>query len=109
VDICVADKTSSISISAEIEDGKEGDIIKYALTGPDGTTLSTSSVKVNGNKATDLFELQDARFWWPVGFGEQPLYTVDAQLIREVSVLVVISGPFDLFCRKEVFINEVER
>lgn len=95
VDISVADKTSSVSISAEIEDGKEGDIIKYALTGPDGTTISTSSAKVTGNKATDLFEVQDAKFWWPVSFGEQPLYTVDAQLIREVSVLDVIWNPSD--------------
>lgn len=87
MDISVADKISSISISAEIEGGKEGDIIKYALTGPDGASISTSSVKVTENKATDRFEVHDAKFWWPVGYGEQPLYTVDAQLIREVSVL----------------------
>ncbi|KFY19357.1 hypothetical protein V491_04482 [Pseudogymnoascus sp. VKM F-3775] len=83
VDISIADKTSSISISAEIECAKDGDIIRYALTGPDGASISTSSIKVTENKASDRFEVQDAKFWWPVGFGEQPLYTVDAQLIRE--------------------------
>lgn len=97
MDISVADKTSSISISAEIEEAKDGDIIKYTLTGPDGASISTSSIKVTENKATDRFEVQDAKFWWPVGFGEQPLYTIEAQLIREVSVLDVIWDPSDFF------------
>lgn len=101
MDISIADKTSSISISAEIEGAKDGDIIRYALTGPDGASISTSSIKVTDNKATDRFEVQDAKFWWPVGFGEQPLYTVDAQLIREVSVLDVIWDPSDFFFPRE--------
>lgn len=87
VDISVENQLSHVSVSAEIEDASEGDIIKYTLTGPDGTVVATSSVKVVGNKATDRFEVQDAKFWWPVGYGEQPLYTISAQLTRGVSTI----------------------
>lgn len=71
-------------VTAEVEDGKEGDSIKCTLFDPDGGIISTSSLKVFNNLATDHIEVQDAKFWWPTGLGKQPLYTIHAQLIRGV-------------------------
>ncbi|RFU33987.1 hypothetical protein B7463_g2352, partial [Scytalidium lignicola] len=65
VKMSVANQTSSISVFAEIEDGREGDIVEYTLTGPDKTIVSTSTAAVIQNKATDCIEVQDAKFWWP--------------------------------------------
>lgn len=86
VEISVPDQSSSIRVSAEIEDGREGDTHKFTLISPDGAVVSTGTVDTINNQATFLFENKNVKFWWPVGLGGRPLYTVEAQLFRDVPV-----------------------
>lgn len=86
-DISVGERTASMLVTAEVEDGMEGDYIKYSLLDPEGEIISTSSLKVISSVVTDRVDIQDARFWWPTGLGKQPLYTIDAQLVREVRTI----------------------
>jgi len=83
----VGEKKASVFVTAEVEGGMEGDYVKYILFDPEGGIISTSSLKVINNEVTDRIEIQDARFWWPTGLGKQPLYTIDAQLVREVRTM----------------------
>ena len=47
--------------------------VSVTVTAPCGKTW-----RAQGEKA--VIEIEDPQLWWPAGFGEQPLYTVDVQL-----------------------------
>lgn len=54
---------------------------------PDGSSLSTHEVPLTKgenqeSKGTLELELKkdDVQLWWPVGYGAQPLYTVDVEI-----------------------------
>ena len=47
--------------------------VSVTVTAPCGKTWTAQ-----GENA--VIEIEDPRLWWPAGFGEQPLYTVDVQL-----------------------------
>lgn len=46
----------------------------------EGEKVATETVKAGGDAVT-TFAIQNPKLWYPVGYGEQPLYTVSATLI----------------------------
>jgi beta-mannosidase len=46
----------------------------------DGSVVSSQTVDVN-DKARATFEISDPKLWYPIRYGEQPLYTLTATLI----------------------------
>ncbi len=48
--------------------------VRVSVTAPDGTVLT-------GVGETCRIEVPDPRLWWPAGYGGQPLYQVEAELV----------------------------
>jgi hypothetical protein len=56
--------------------------IEFALLDPDGVTVFRARVPVGPDDgATAGFTLEKPRLWWPVGYGERPLYRAMVTLI----------------------------
>ncbi len=55
------------------------------VTAPDGTTQQTQ-VAIAGHTQTLALQVKNPQLWWPNGYGEQPLYTVDVLLLAEGNV-----------------------
>lgn len=53
--------------------------VTVQLTYPDGT-VEDYEAKVTGSKAKCAITVGKPKLWWPNGYGEQPLYTVEAML-----------------------------
>ena len=49
------------------------------LTHPDGE-VEEREVKVTGSGTKCSFEVENPNLWWPNGYGDQPIYTIDAAL-----------------------------
>lgn len=67
--------------------GKEEDAAKLtglswraAITDPDGRRLE---VPTDGGELT----IEEPKLWWPSGYGEQPLYGVEVELLKDGAVL----------------------
>jgi beta-mannosidase len=54
--------------------------LRVTLTHPDGRAESLSA-PVKGSTARLQVPVSDPQLWWPNGYGEQPLYRVDATLV----------------------------
>jgi hypothetical protein len=76
-----------LSVFAQIEGDCGGLIVKFVLFDPEQNILATKSTDVSGKAPFSVqFRVEDASFWWPVGLGKHPLYTVRAELIHNVSI-----------------------
>lgn len=51
---------------------------RITLKSPDGTVLEQRAV---GAAQACVFEIHSPQLWWPVGYGSQPLYTVEIELL----------------------------
>ena len=60
--------------------------INIKLTHPDGE-VEEREVRVIGSNGKCSFEVKKPELWWPNGYGEQPLYTIDAVLKNGVEEL----------------------
>ncbi len=58
--------------------------VRVSVTAPDGTVLT-------GAGETCRIEVPDPRLWWPAGYGGQPLYRVEVELISNGTRLDVWS------------------
>jgi len=82
----------SLSVEASFADKENYETAAFTLKGPDG------SVKLNKDKVALLsaepggpnlklgfkFEKGDVELWYPVGYGAQPIYTVEVELYDKV-------------------------
>lgn len=60
----------------------------FVLRRPDGSIeVSANKIPVSGRQVSVDFEWQagELQLWYPVGYGSQPLYTVEVELADEVS------------------------
>lgn len=53
--------------------------VRVTLTAPDGKTSELTANKKN--------KIENAKLWWPNGLGEQPLYTVEAEIIENTETV----------------------
>ncbi|TVY39358.1 Beta-mannosidase B [Lachnellula occidentalis] len=84
VNISVEDQTAAVHVSAEVEYGNDNDSVAFTLIDSDQNVIASEVAKVSNSGICFMqLKVQDAEFWWPIGLGKQPLYTVRAKLIRE--------------------------
>ncbi len=74
------DGRASLSITPEIEGNAAWQAI---LTAPDGRVQTTALTTA---ASADL-AIDDPQLWWPRGYGEQPLYTVEIRLVQDNAVI----------------------
>ena len=64
----------TLSFFPEIEKYADGALsVRYTVTDPSGAKLCAEN---------DALRIENPQFWWPNGYGAQPLYTVRAELIN---------------------------
>ncbi len=76
-----------------MENSVEGDTIRLRICDPNGRlAVGGETLTVHLGHANVTLVIQDAQFWWPIGYGEQPLYTVSAELLRNVRTLGICNA-----------------
>ena len=71
------------------------DYIRVLLTKfPNGdfTDAIVAQVPVSGYKSFVAIKRDDAKLWWPIGYGEHPLYGYKVELVRDGKVISAKSG-----------------
>ena len=72
-----------------------GDILKYYVSEePFGKVYREVDVSVSGRKNFANFKFDNAKLWWPLGYGEHPLYNYKVQLIRDGKLIDEKCGRF---------------
>lgn len=73
------------------------DYLRYVVTtkpGKDFKEVVVKETKVTGKKSFCNFVFENPELWWPVGYGEHPLYGYRVELIRGGKVHSVKEGRF---------------
>ena len=73
-----------VSVDVGVERWETG-VLEAVLrvTAPDGATLETDVVIEEGAATTPLeVKVEEPQLWWPNGYGAQPLYTVEVELVH---------------------------
>lgn len=85
ITVGIDNRTVSVKVAAETEGCNADDIVRLTITDPTGKAMGQAAIlPVNDNIANFTVDIQDAQLWWPIGYGKQPLYTVSAELVRNV-------------------------
>jgi len=70
---------------------KVSGFVTVSLKAPDGTVVASSKdIKTDQGQAKAKFDFKPGQveLWYPVGYGKQPLYTVEIELNDQVSQVV---------------------
>jgi len=89
-------KTAALTAELELETPVAGDYTLKLLV--DGKQLTTTVIKSTAGlgKHGISFNIQEPKLWWPNGLGEQPLYTITAELSASGKVIGVKSATIGL-------------
>lgn len=71
------------------------DYIRVSLAKTPGGGFENADIKqipVGGSKSFISFFKKDARLWWPIGYGEHPLYDYKVELVRDGRVISEKAG-----------------
>ena len=96
----VADDTGVATLCAQlnynvVQDGQQGDTLHYYVSKtPSSTEYVKKSISVGGTKSFACFTVENAQLWWPIGYGEQPLYNYKVELERNGEIIHSQEGKF---------------
>lgn len=69
--------SAQVKIEIELRDFADcGDVVHIEIRDPDGNVVLSKDRVAFQKKIYDTVDIANARLWYPVGYGEQPLYTV---------------------------------
>ena len=72
-----------LSIQAEIEAFSEGRFdMDVRILDPEGKVIAICKKRLNGKDCNCEMKINNPKLWWPNGYGEQPLYPVEARLME---------------------------
>lgn len=89
-DVCIRQYHEAGKVTVDIacpvkNFGTEAPGVKVRITEPKGRIFEQC---VQGNaKSSVQLEITEPKLWWPNGYGEQPLYTVEVLLLQEEKIL----------------------
>ncbi|MBR6029774.1 MAG: glycoside hydrolase family 2 protein [Clostridia bacterium] len=75
----------TLTVQASLHWSRAGEaLLRLSLTSPEGETCVRELCVCSGEGTPEaVFTVDSPRLWWPNGLGEQPLYTVTAELLQE--------------------------
>ncbi len=69
------------------------DKLHYSLSEtPFGDTYTTKTFAISGKKNFACFQVKEPQLWWPIGYGEQPLYNYKIELERDGKIIGTKTG-----------------
>lgn len=74
--------TLDFDVSLELFTAQDETQVKITVVSPDGTKSGSRLLEESGEKENDRIIIEQPALWWPRGYGEQPLYTVRAELLN---------------------------
>ncbi|MCJ1273012.1 hypothetical protein MMC21_000801 [Puttea exsequens] len=77
-------KSAEVVAMADTEGEADEVIFRISL---DGKIVGTETVKVDDGHATAVFRNSNPKLWYPHTYGEQPLYTIQAELITSKTAM----------------------
>lgn len=88
VEMAVDLQTATLPVQVQLE----GDItaslaLDLSVHAPGGEVVAQHTVPVSSHSAQHTFHLASPQLWWPRGYGEQPLYRIEATLRQETEEL----------------------
>ena len=87
----VHDTNGNIVTESYLEE--KGDKLNYYLSKtPFGNDYEIKSQAIIGKKNFACFTVENAQKWWPIGYGEQPLYNYKIELERDGQIVSVKEG-----------------
>jgi beta-mannosidase len=82
-EVDVAAQRATLQVAAEIEGA--GQQLSFEMLDPEGRSVATQTVAAGVAQAR--LDVADARLWWPLGLGQQPLYTLVVRVLDGTRVL----------------------
>ena len=86
--------TLGVMVKGSYEEKRDDKLHFYVSDEPFAEADTQKTVEVVGKKNFACFVNQSAKLWWPVGYGEQPLYNYRVELERDGKIISVKSGRF---------------
>ncbi|KAL1962652.1 hypothetical protein VTN77DRAFT_9286 [Rasamsonia byssochlamydoides] len=80
IDLVVNDglDAAMVNIAVELEgNAAKGAAVQVAISDPEGNPFSQTVIQGSGSCT---FTIQDPRLWYPIGYGNQPLYSISAAI-----------------------------
>ena len=68
---------AQIVVEAELENYENGGFIELKVKAPDGNTVYRHRYFCKESSFKQYVDIPNAQLWYPVGYGEQPLYTLE--------------------------------
>ena len=69
--------------TAETESYRAGKKLRFSVYDPEGALIEIETYGLEEGAETFVCTVQNPRLWWCIGYGEQPLYTVKAEILNE--------------------------
>ncbi|KAH8803169.1 glycoside hydrolase family 2 protein [Xylogone sp. PMI_703] len=86
-------KSAALVAKADVEGTATHVKFQVAL---DGKEVASETAKVTDGQATHSFKFENPQLWYPIRYGKQPLYTINATLLHDSSELDSQSKRFGL-------------
>ena len=96
----IADDKGVATLSAQLnynvaQEERQGDTLHYYVSKtPSSTEYIKKSIPVEGMKNFACFTVENAQLWWPIGYGEHPLYNYKVELERNGEIIHKQEGKF---------------
>ncbi|MDT0329758.1 glycoside hydrolase family 2 protein [Nocardiopsis lambiniae] len=75
------DGTGRVEVHVDVE--RSGPDVDLRLTAEVADRTATATIAAGARTGTVVVEVADADLWWPVGYGDQPLYDLDVTLAAD--------------------------
>ncbi|CAG8978933.1 hypothetical protein HYALB_00011195 [Hymenoscyphus albidus] len=86
-------KSANIVAKADVEgDASE---VKFSILF-DGKEIASETVESTKNVASHTFTIEDPKLWYPIRYGDQPLYSLTATLIQDKTEISTVLKKFGL-------------
>lgn len=72
----ILNNSAQIVVEAEFENYKTGNTVEMEIIGPDGQTVYCHRRFCKEPFIKEYIDIPNAALWYPLGYGEQPLYTL---------------------------------